>query len=167
MQRAFTAQPWPEDETVRVRMGIHSGEASRTAVGLVGFDVHRAARIAAAANGGQVVLSASAADFVRESMPMGAGLLDLGLHRLKDLGRPEQVVTGPDAEVEATRLHGAADSMLMTLGEALEPLEAGLSKRSRDALRSSMGAESFNAEYQTGRTLPLEEILAIALGGRS
>lgn len=77
------------------------------------------------------------------------------------------VVTRPDAEVEAARLHGAADSMLMTLGEALEPLEAGLSKRSRDALRSSMGAESFNAEYQTGRTLPLEEILAIALGGRS
>ena len=91
MQRALAAQRWPEDETVRVRMGIHRGEASRTAVGLVGFDVHRAARIAAAANGGQVVLSASAADVVRESMPEGAELLDLGLHQLKDLGRPEQV----------------------------------------------------------------------------
>jgi predicted ATPase len=91
MQRALAAQPWPEDETVRVRMGIHRGEASRTAVGLVGFDVHRAARLAAAANGGQVVLSASAADGVRESIPSGAELLDLGLHQLKDLPRPEQV----------------------------------------------------------------------------
>jgi predicted ATPase/class 3 adenylate cyclase len=91
MQRALLGYAWPAGEAVHVRMGIHSGEASRTAAGLVGFDVHRAARIAAAAHGGQVVLSATTAALVRDSLPDGARLKDLGAHRLKDLGRPEQI----------------------------------------------------------------------------
>ncbi len=91
MQRAFVSYPWPVGETVRVRMGIHSGEASETSAGLVGLDVHRAARIASAAHGGQVVLSATTAALLRDSLPAGSSLRDLGLHRLKDLGRPEQV----------------------------------------------------------------------------
>lgn len=91
MQRTLIAQDWPAGEAVRVRMGIHSGEASRTVAGLVGFDVHRAARIAAAAHGGQIVLSATTAALLRDSLPEGAWLKDLGVHRLKDLGRPEQI----------------------------------------------------------------------------
>ena len=91
MQRAFVSYPWPAGETVRVRMGIHSGEASQTAVGLVGLDVHRAARIASAAHGGQIVLSATTAALLRDSLPASISLRDLGLHRLKDLGRPEQI----------------------------------------------------------------------------
>ena len=61
MQRAFVSHPWPAGEEVRVRMGVHSGEASQTAAGLVGLDIHRAARIAAAAHGGQIVVSAATA----------------------------------------------------------------------------------------------------------
>ncbi len=91
MQRAFISYSWPAGEGVRVRMGVHSGEASETAVGLVGLDVHRGARIAAVAHGGQIVLSATTAALLRDSMPVGASLKDLGLHRLKDLGRPEQL----------------------------------------------------------------------------
>jgi class 3 adenylate cyclase len=91
MQRALQAHPWPAGEHVRVRMGIHSGEASRTAVGLVGLEVHRAARIAAVAHGGQVVLSAATAALLPDPPPAGARLTDLGRHRLKDLGRPEQI----------------------------------------------------------------------------
>jgi predicted ATPase/class 3 adenylate cyclase len=91
MQRAFVSRAWPAGEGLRVRMGIHSGEASQTAVGLVGLDVHRAARVAAVAHGGQIVLSATTAALLRDSMPAGASLRDLGLHRLKDLGRPEQI----------------------------------------------------------------------------
>ena len=72
-------------------MGIHFGEASQTAVGLVGLDVHRAARIASAAHGGQIVLSATTAALLRDSLPASISLRDLGLHRLKDLGRPEQI----------------------------------------------------------------------------
>jgi len=91
MQRALEAHDWPAGEHVRVRMGVHTGEAADTDTGLVGLDVHRAARIAAVAHGGQIVLSETAAALARDSLPAGAVLVDLGLHRLKDLGRPEQL----------------------------------------------------------------------------
>jgi predicted ATPase/class 3 adenylate cyclase len=91
MQRAIGSHHWPAGARVRVRMGIHTGEASETAVGLVGLDVHRAARIAAVAHGGQVVMSGTTAALVAGSMPAGAALKNLGRHRLKDLGQPEQI----------------------------------------------------------------------------
>jgi predicted ATPase/class 3 adenylate cyclase len=91
MQRAFISHEWPAGGDVRVRMGIHSGEASETAVGLVGLDVHRGARVAAVAYGGQILLSATTAGLLGGTVPAGASLRDLGLHRLKDLGRPEQI----------------------------------------------------------------------------
>ena len=91
MQTALEAHAWPAGEHVRVRMGIHTGEASTTATGLVGLDVHRAARVAAVGYGGQVLLSETAAVLVRDSLPADAALKDLGVHRLKDLGRPERI----------------------------------------------------------------------------
>ena len=53
MQHALQNTAWPDEEQVRVRIGIHCGEAEQTVTGLVGLEVHRAARIAAAAHGGQ------------------------------------------------------------------------------------------------------------------
>ena len=91
MQRAIADRAWPGGEQVRVRMGIHCGEAARTATGLVGLEVHRAARVAAVAHGGQVLVSEAAAVLVRDGLPPGAALADLGVHRLKDLGRPERI----------------------------------------------------------------------------
>jgi predicted ATPase/class 3 adenylate cyclase len=91
MQQAIETHPWPAGEHVRVRMGVHTGEAERTDTGLVGLDIHRAARVAAVAYGGQILLSETAAALVRESLPAGTALRDLGVHRLKDLGRPEQI----------------------------------------------------------------------------
>jgi predicted ATPase/class 3 adenylate cyclase len=90
MQRTLESHRWPGGAQVRVRMGVHAGEAEWTATGLVGLDVHRAARIAAVAHGGQVLVSAAAAALAG-GLPPGVGLRDLGWHRLKDLGRPEQV----------------------------------------------------------------------------
>ena len=91
IQRAMAAHTWPGGEQVRVRIGIHTGEATRTPDGLVGLDVHRAARLAAVASGGQVVLSETTAALVRDSLPPDLTLSDLGVHRLKDLGRPERI----------------------------------------------------------------------------
>jgi predicted ATPase/class 3 adenylate cyclase len=91
MQQALASYSWPAGETLRVRMGMHSGEALETPVGLIGIEIHRGARIAAVAHGGQVLLSAATAALIRDSMPTGASLRDMGLHRLKDLGRPEQI----------------------------------------------------------------------------
>jgi predicted ATPase/class 3 adenylate cyclase len=90
-QRAMETYAWPAGERVRVRMGIHCGEASRTAAGVVGLEVHRAARVAAAGYGGQVLVSEAAAVLVRDGLPSGSALADLGMHRLKDLGRPERI----------------------------------------------------------------------------
>ena len=97
MQQAVKAHAWPAGEQVRVRMGVHCGEAERTAAGLVGLEVHRAARVATVAYGGQVLVSETAAALVRDWLPPGAALTDLGSHRLKDLGRPERIF----------QLHGA------------------------------------------------------------
>ena len=71
---------------IRVRMGVHTGTPLRTDEGYVGMDVHRAARIAAAGHGGQVIVSATTAEAVT-----GVDLLDLGEHRLKDLAAPERI----------------------------------------------------------------------------
>ena len=91
IQRALAAHSWPAGERVRVRMGVHAGEAARTATGLVGLEVHRAARVAAIGYGGQVLLSEAAAVLLRDTLPPGVSLTDLGMHRLKDLGRPERI----------------------------------------------------------------------------
>jgi hypothetical protein len=71
---------------IRVRMGIHTGEPAVTSEGYVGIDVHRAARIAAAGHGGQVLLSRSTRDLVA-----AGDVRDLGEHRLKDLSAPERL----------------------------------------------------------------------------
>ncbi|HEY6311812.1 MAG TPA: tetratricopeptide repeat protein [Streptosporangiaceae bacterium] len=91
MQQALATHPWPGGGRVRVRMGVHTGEASATATGLVGLDVHRAARVAAAGHGGQVLLSQTSAALVREALPPGAALGDLGVHRLKDVEHPVRI----------------------------------------------------------------------------
>ena len=91
MQQTLQAQAWPGGEHLRVRMGIHCGEAAQSPAGLMGLEVHRAARIAAVGHGGQVLVSESAAALVRDWLPEGAALTDLGVHRLKDLGRPERL----------------------------------------------------------------------------
>jgi predicted ATPase/class 3 adenylate cyclase len=89
MQRALSNHKWPAGEQLRVRMGIHTGEAWEASTGLVGYEVHRAARIGAVGHGGQVLLSSAAAGLVQDSLPADVDLRDLGAHRLKDLGRPE------------------------------------------------------------------------------
>jgi predicted ATPase/class 3 adenylate cyclase len=105
-QRALAAQSWPEEREVRVRMGLHSGEPLVTPEGYAGIDVHRGARIAAAANGGQIVLSAAARELVRGASEAMV-LRDLGEHRLRDLGGPERlfqvVVEGLPDEFPALR----------------------------------------------------------------
>src|SRR5919106_6468345 len=89
-QRGLAQEQWPPGSAVRVRMGLHTGEGRLGGGGYVGLDVHRAARIAAAAHGGQTLLSAATRALVEAELPDGL-LRDLGSHRLKDLDRPEQL----------------------------------------------------------------------------
>jgi predicted ATPase/class 3 adenylate cyclase len=90
-QRILAAYSWPPEATIRVRMGLHTGEATVGGDDYVGLDVHRAARIAATGHGGQVLVSSATSELVRANLPEGVGLRDLGEHRLKDLARPERI----------------------------------------------------------------------------
>ncbi len=79
---------WPDGAKVAVRMGLHTGEPNRHEDGYVGMDVHRAARVAACAHGGQVLLS-EATYSIATAAPVG--FLDLGWHRLKDIPTAEHL----------------------------------------------------------------------------
>jgi predicted ATPase/class 3 adenylate cyclase len=90
-QSALAARDWPERTSVRVRMGVHSGEGTLGGDNYVGMDVHRAARISNAGHGGQVLLSDATRGLVVPDLPAGLELSDLGEHRLKDLPAPERL----------------------------------------------------------------------------
>ena len=90
-QRALAAEDWPDRQSVRARMGLHTGQGVLGGDDYIGLDVHRAARIAAAGHGGQVLLSESTRALVAHDLQPGVGLRDLGDHRLKDLPAPERI----------------------------------------------------------------------------
>ncbi len=91
MQRALASHDWPSGAAVALRIGLHTGEPTRTAEGYVGLDVHYAARLMSTAHGGQVLLSQTTRDLVEHDLPDGVSLQDLGEHRLKDLQRPSHL----------------------------------------------------------------------------
>jgi WD40 repeat protein/class 3 adenylate cyclase len=90
-QRALAVHQWPDHVSVRVRMGLHTGEPLVARTGYVGMDVHRAARVAAAGHGGQVLLSQSTRELVFQDLPAETSLRDLGAHKLKDIRHPQQI----------------------------------------------------------------------------
>ncbi|MGH2446290.1 MAG: ATP-binding protein [Candidatus Limnocylindria bacterium] len=90
-QRALAAEPWPAGAEIRVRIGLHTGEASLSAKTYVGLHVHRASRIASAGHGGQLLLSSATRALLDHALPDGVELRDLGEHRLKDLEHPEHI----------------------------------------------------------------------------
>ncbi|HZE29272.1 MAG TPA: AAA family ATPase, partial [Gaiellaceae bacterium] len=90
-QRVLASYDWPDEVEVRVRMGLHTGEASVGTDGYVGFAVHQAARIGDAGHGGQVLLSSTTANLVRHELPRGLGIRDLGRIELPDFDRPERL----------------------------------------------------------------------------
>jgi YVTN family beta-propeller protein len=90
-QRSLAAHEWPRSADVRVRVGLHSGEPAVGEQRYVGLGVHRAARIGAAGHGGQVLLSGATRELVKDDLPPGVGLRDLGERSLKDLEGRERI----------------------------------------------------------------------------
>ena len=86
-QRAFAAHAWPEGVELRVRMGMHTGEPTFREGAYYGIDVHRAARIAQAGSGGQILVSKR----TRDELDSTHELEDLGDHELPGLGEPERL----------------------------------------------------------------------------
>jgi predicted ATPase/class 3 adenylate cyclase len=88
-QRALADYPFRKP--VRVRIGLHTGQGRLVDQDYIGIDVHRAARIASAGHGGQVLISDATRALVEPDLPSDLGLRDLGSHRLKDLVYPERL----------------------------------------------------------------------------
>ncbi|MGH7453319.1 MAG: ATP-binding protein, partial [bacterium] len=99
-QRQLAVHQWPEGETLRVRMALHTGEPIVTATGYVGMDVHRAARLCSTGHGGQILISETTRQLVAGNLPEGVTLRDLGEHRLKDLQQAEHLyqIIAPDLQ---------------------------------------------------------------------
>ena len=90
-QLALAAEPWETETPLSVRMALHTGAAEERGGDYFGQPLNRVARLMAAGHGGQVLLSEVTHGLVRDALPPNVSLSDLGRHRLKDLGRPEQV----------------------------------------------------------------------------
>ena len=90
-QLALAAEPWEMPAPLSVRMALHTGATEERGGDYFGQPLSRVARLMGAGHGGQVLLSEVTQGLVRDVLPPDASLLDLSWHRLKDLGRPEQV----------------------------------------------------------------------------
>lgn len=98
IQRALAGHDWPEGVSVRVRIGMHTGAPMLASTGYVGIDVHRGARIGAAAHGGQILVSAATRDALQGQPVDDLEFVPIGLQRFKGLGQPVFVfqVRAPD-----------------------------------------------------------------------
>jgi class 3 adenylate cyclase/DNA-binding CsgD family transcriptional regulator len=117
-QRVVAEHGWPEGVEVRVRMGLHTGEANVGSDGYVGYAVHQASRIGDAGHGGQVLLSSTTAGLVRHELRADLGMRDLGETALPDFDRPER--------------------LFQLLGEGLEDAFPPLSARARAKAKPRM-----------------------------
>jgi len=117
-QQALAAQAWPDGIQIRVRMGVHTGDATVIGDNYVGLDLHRVARITSAAHGGQVLVSDATLALAAGALPQGTTLRDMGERRLKDLSRAEHlyqlVVDGLQADFPPLRTLDATRNNLPT-----------------------------------------------------
>jgi predicted ATPase/class 3 adenylate cyclase len=95
-QRALHTEAWgamglPQGQPLRVRMALHTGLVEERGGDYFGLPLSRIARLLSAGHGGQILLSLATEQLVREHLPFGVALRDLGIHRLKDLSLPEQI----------------------------------------------------------------------------
>jgi class 3 adenylate cyclase len=90
-QRSLLREEWEKTGPLRVRMALHTGAAEERAGDYFGPSLNRVARLLSAGHGGQILMSLTTEELVRDELPKGAGLRDLGERRLKDLFRPEHV----------------------------------------------------------------------------
>ena len=110
IQRAMRASAWPDEVDVRVRIGVHRGRPTLTNTGYIGLSVHTAARICAAAHGGQIVVSSAVRSAVLGSLADGVSLRSLGVWRFQGLREPEDLyqVEAADLLAEFPPLRSAA-----------------------------------------------------------
>ena len=133
-QRVFATTEWPGQATVRIRLGIHTGEPGLAAGGYHGLDVVRAARISGVAHGGQILVSSATRDLVGGALPE-VSFVDLGEHALKDLEQTQQIfqAVAPGLESEFPPIRTTEAARVMSTEGRAEELAA--------AAQAAVGAE--------------------------
>jgi predicted ATPase/class 3 adenylate cyclase len=164
---ALNAQRQLAGIPLRVRMAVHSGDVEQRGGDYFGPTLNRVARLMAAAWGRQTLVSAAAAELAGDDLPAGATLVDLGVHRLADLSRPERIfqLTGvgletafPPVRAVSTRRHNLPQSLTSFVGRDRELAEiAELLKTCRLVTLAGVGG--------AGKTRLATEAAARALDG--
>jgi class 3 adenylate cyclase len=169
-QRALAAHRWPEGADLRVRMGMHTGEPEVGTEGYVGLGVHRAARIAAAAHGGQVLLSTATRHVTESDELDGVKLRDLGPQILKDFAEPQRLfqleIEGLQSDFPPLKTIDAQEhGELPFVGQ-----EAALADAARDAIETESRRRTRRRLAIGGASLLLAAAAAVAitlsLGGK-
>jgi DNA-binding NarL/FixJ family response regulator/class 3 adenylate cyclase len=157
MQRDLAAHPWPENATVRVRIGIHTGEPILGESGYEGLDVHRVARISSVGHGGQVLLSQTTRNLLESGQVPEAEFQDLGEHELRGLPRPERifqlVAPGLAAEFPPLRTERnirASDGVQAAGGKGMRVVLADDSILLREGIARLLTESGFDVVGQSG-----------------
>jgi class 3 adenylate cyclase len=158
-QRAHAATTWPDSASVRVRMGLHTGEPSLHEEGYVGIDVVRAARICTVGRGGQILLSETTRVLLGSGLPDGVSVFPLGQRHLRGIDEPERVFEVALDELERVE----TDSAEMAAKVPAAPAPPGPpAPEAEDAISRRM--EDFGARLSAGIQESVRRSLEARLG---
>jgi ABC-type transport system substrate-binding protein/class 3 adenylate cyclase/DNA-binding beta-propeller fold protein YncE len=162
-QRALVAERWPDGVSVRVRMGIHTGEPLVGGERYVGIGVHRGARICAAGHGGQVLLSNATRELVEDELPDDVRVVDLGEHELKDIKRPERIY-----QLEVDGLPSSFPPVRTARASAFEGREGELARAAEGVARERFRSRRAALVAAAGILIAAAVLIPLfALGGSS
>jgi class 3 adenylate cyclase len=171
-QRAHAASEWPGGTTVRVRMGLHTGEPALHEEGYVGLDVVRAARICTVGHGGQILLSETTRALLGSALPEGVSVFPLGQRHLRGIDEPERVfevaiddleaapADAPSRPVPVPPAPPGRDLPDRDVARGLEGLGARLAADIRHRVLRSLGGTAERAPEPTEDASAVDDIAA-------
>jgi class 3 adenylate cyclase len=161
-QRALRSHDWPEGREVRVRMGLHTGEPHIGDEGYLGLDVVRAARIASAGVGGQILISETTRSLIGNVVPEGVAVLDLGERHLKDVQHEHIYEVSVDGAARGYQAEERRPAVSRSRGDELaERFERRIEDYVHQQLERALGGAGPEAEAASPPGVPVR----LALGG--